>query len=211
MKFWGPKRWNYFLPVFKAPQKCSGKNSVFLALTSLFFDPFFKSSSNIHQQPPEQKHWKRGWLPSPFWKACFWVKTPESDEKSAPPLKTWFTQILWNHYFYRLKMMWPSYWPNGGPVIDSKNPQMWPSYWPYNIYIYHNALKLKSGPIFALFKVKKWSNFLYIFWFLFFNNLVPPAQRRGFLKNKPKNNKKNTIVKVNKWSNYVAQHNWTTF
>ena len=54
---------------------------------------------------------------------------------------------------------------------------------------------------------------IFVFWgFLFFKNLVLPAERRGFLKNTPKkNNKKNTIFKVKKWSNYVAQHNWTTF
>ena len=39
--------------------------------------------------------------------------------------------------------------------------------------------------MFALFKVKKWSIF-------FFENLVLSADRRGFLKNKPKNTTKKT-------------------
>ena len=80
------------------------------------------------------------------------------------------------------------------------------------MYIYIYAVKLKSGPIFALFKVKKWSNFFVFFVFFVFKNLVLPAERRGFLKNKPKKTtKKNTIFEVKKWSNYVAQHTWTTF
>ena len=66
------------------------------------------------------------------------------------------------------------------------------------IYIYIYAVKLKSGPIFALFKVKKWSNLFVFFVFFVFKNLVLPAERRGFLKNKPKKKqqKKNTIFKL---------------
>ena len=50
----------------------------------------------------------------------------------------------------------------------------------------------ESGPIFALFKVKKWSNFFVFFVFFVFKNLVLPAERRGFLKNKPKKQQKKT-------------------
>ena len=72
--FWGPKRWNYFLPVFKAP-----KNNVKIGVSfdlwllpfpslkkvvakktlsyRFFATPFFYNLvlTNIHQQPPEQK------------------------------------------------------------------------------------------------------------------------------------------------------------
>ena len=47
------------------------------------------------------------------------------------------------------------------------------------VYIYIYAVKLKSGPMFALFKVKKWSIFLFSLFFVF-ENLVLPAERRGF-------------------------------
>ena len=51
-----------------------------------------------------------------------------------------------------------------------------------------HAVKLKS-PIFALFKVKKWSNVFVFVVFFVFENLVPPAERRGFLKKKQANKK----------------------
>ena len=50
-------------------------------------------------------------------------------------------------------------------------------------YIYIYVVKLKSGPIVALFKVKKWSNFFVFLFFFVFKNLVLPAERRGSLKN----------------------------
>ena len=54
--------------------------------------------------------------------------------------------------------------------------------------------------MFALFKVKNWSNCL--FWGVFiFEHLILPAERRGFLKNKQK--QKNTIFKVKNWSNFL--------
>ena len=63
--------------------------------------------------------------------------------------------------------------------------------------------------MFALFKVKNWSIFVCFF---VFENLILPAERRGFLKNmQTKKTTKNTISKVKNWSNYVAQHNWTIF
>ena len=54
------------------------------------------------------------------------------------------------------------------------------------IYIY--MVKLKIGPMFALFKGKNWSNFLF-----FFESLILPAERRGFLKNKQKQQKTHTF------------------
>ena len=71
MTFLGPKRWNYFLPAFKAPKKQCKNGGVFLTSgLSLFYSPFpslnkgenpcfpffatlLSSSSNIHQQAPE--------------------------------------------------------------------------------------------------------------------------------------------------------------
>ena len=60
------------------------------------------------------------------------------------------------------------------------------------IYICICAVKLKTGPIFALFKAKNWSIFLF-FLFLIFENLILPAERRGFLKNKQKQQKKHIL------------------
>ena len=66
-----------------------------------------------------------------------------------------------------------------------------------HIYIYIYAVKLKTGPRFALFKVKNWSIFLVffflVFFFFIFENLILPAERRGFLKkNKQKQQQKKT-------------------
>ena len=55
----------------------------------------------------------------------------------------------------------------------------------YNIY----AVKLKAGPMFALFKVKNWSKF-FAFLLFIFEELILPAEKRGFLKNKQKATKK---------------------
>ena len=88
-------------------------------------------------------------------------------------------------------------------------------------YVY--AVKLKTGPMFALLKVKNWSIFVFVCYFM--KDLILPAERRRFLKNtqnekkKKKKSKikkttttnKNTFLKVKKWSNYVAQHTWTNF
>ena len=57
-----------------------------------------------------------------------------------------------------------------------------------------NAVKLKAGPIFALFKVKNCSNFFVCFAVL--GNLVLPAERRLFRKCKKENNIKKTCIKV---------------
>ena len=71
--------------------------------------------------------------------------------------------------------------PNLGPVFSST------AY----TYIYIYAVKLKSDPIFALFKVKKWS-----FLFFCFRKSRSPCRKKRIFENK-KNNK-NTIFKVKK-------------
>ena len=53
-----------------------------------------------------------------------------------------------------------------------------------HIYIY--AVELKTGASFAFFSVKKWSMFFVFFVFFVFENLVLPAERRGFKKEKKK-------------------------
>ena len=60
-----------------------------------------------------------------------------------------------------------------------------------HIYIYICAVKLKTGPSFALLKVKNWSNLFCFFLFFVFENPVLPAERRGLFENKQatKNNK----------------------
>ena len=70
-----------------------------------------------------------------------------------------------------------------------------------SLYIYIYAVKLKTGPRFALFKVKNWSSFL----FLFLKISSPCRKKRIFEKQAKKTTKKNTISKVKNWSNYVAQ------
>ena len=54
-----------------------------------------------------------------------------------------------------------------------------------------NAVELKAGPIFAFYKLITGPMFL-LFLFVCFENLVLPADRRGFFKNKQQNNQKNT-------------------
>ena len=97
MEFWDPKRWTYFLPVFKAPQKECKHGGAFLDLWPLssfhpfpplkkgvaknpcfivFFHPLFlKSSTNIHQQPPQEKI-EKGDGYHPLLESLFWTKTP---------------------------------------------------------------------------------------------------------------------------------------
>ena len=62
----------------------------------------------------------------------------------------------------------------------------------FTAYIYIYAVKLKTGPIFDLFKVKNWSIFLFFLLFFIFENLILPAERRGCLKNKQKQQQKQT-------------------
>ena len=55
------------------------------------------------------------------------------------------------------------------------------------IYIYIYAVELKTGPLFAFSSVKNWSIFL----FFFFENLILPAERRGFFNKKRRKRKQN--------------------
>ena len=73
------------------------------------------------------------------------------------------------------------------------------------IYVYIYAVQLKTGPILPFFMLK-----LVHFLVLIIENIILRAERREFLKNKQKQ-QKNTIFKVKNWSNYVAQHAWTSF
>ena len=75
-----------------------------------------------------------------------------------------------------------------------KKGNFWTDFQLYSIYIY--AVKLKTGPSFALFKVKNWSIFCF-FCFFIFENLILPAERRGFLKKKQakKTTKKTQFLK----------------
>ena len=68
-----------------------------------------------------------------------------------------------------------------------------------------------APPIFALFKVKNWSNFFVFLDFYFQKSHSPCRKKRIFEKQAKKQQKKNTISKVKNWSNYVAQHTWTSF
>ena len=88
-------------------------------------------------------------------------------------------------------------WPRISKGKEQKN---------INIYIY--AVELKTGPIFAFSSVKNWSIFLFVF-----ENLILPAERRGFFKKqkKKKKQKKDNISSIKNWSNFVAQHTWTSF
>ena len=52
-----------------------------------------------------------------------------------------------------------------------------------HIYMYIYAVELKTGPIFAFSSVKNWSIF---FCFFVFENLILPAERRGFCTKKKK-------------------------
>ena len=114
-------------------------------------------------------------------------------------------------------------WPNltksqENEIVEQKLPRSWGLPHPYiyiccrvdnlYIYIYIYVVKLKSGQMFALFKVKKWSNFFVVF--LFSKISFSLQKQEDFWKTSQKTTK-NTIFKVKKWSNYVAQHNWTTF
>ena len=74
------------------------------------------------------------------------------------------------------------------------------------IYIYVYAVELKAGPFFGVFSVKKLVHFFFVF-----ENLVLPAERRGFFKKEEKETKKGPISSVKNWSNFVAQHTWTSF
>ena len=73
------------------------------------------------------------------------------------------------------------------------------------IYI---CCKVKSWSNVCPFKVKKLVHFLF-FCFLFLKSHFPCRKKRIYDNNKQNN--KNTISNVKNWSNYVAQHTWTSF
>ena len=66
-----------------------------------------------------------------------------------------------------------------------------------DIYIYIYVVKFKSGPIFALFKVKKWSNFfVFFFVFIFQQSRSPCRKKRIFEKQAKKTTKKTQFLKL---------------
>ena len=75
--------------------------------------------------------------------------------------------------------------------------------------IYICAVELKTGPIFAFSSVKNWSKFL----FFLFLKISFSLQKEEDKKTKTKTNKrkKSNISSVKNWSNFVAQHAWTSF
>ena len=79
-----------------------------------------------------------------------------------------------------------------------------------HIYIY--AVELKTGPIFAFSSVKNWSIFFVVFVFLFSKISFSLQNQEDFSKKKKKRKQtKNNISSVKNWSNFVAQHTWTSF
>ena len=79
------------------------------------------------------------------------------------------------------------------------------------------AVELKAGPIFAFSSVKNWSNFFVFLFFCFFVFLFLKIsfslqKEEDFSKKKKKKKPtKNNISSVKNWSNFVAQHTWTSF
>ena len=69
------------------------------------------------------------------------------------------------------------------------------------VYIY--AVKLKTGPTLAFLKLKAGPSFCFCF---VFEKLVLPAKSRLFEKRQQK-----LVFNVKNWSNFVAQHTWTSF
>ena len=79
------------------------------------------------------------------------------------------------------------------------------------VYIYIYAVELKTGPIFAFSSVKNWSIFFVFFVFLFLKISFSLQKEEDFSKKEEKETKKNNISSVKNWSNFVAQHTWTSF
>ena len=82
-------------------------------------------------------------------------------------------------------------WTPNRPVFEETRSPWQPS----GIYIYLYILKI--GPFFCFF--------------LFLKISFSLQKEEDFWKTSKNNNKKNTISKVKNWSNYVAQHTWTSF
>ena len=142
-----------FFSPFALSQEVGGKKTL---LYRFFCHPLsdnlvLTSTNNHHNKKFEKWELKKRMATIPFfWKACFCIKTPESDVKLwSPSWKTWFAKVLWNHNFHRRKMMWSTFWPNQvDHFIDSKKPKMWTTCWPYSIYIYicTQGVALKNRP-----------------------------------------------------------------
>ena len=75
------------------------------------------------------------------------------------------------------------------------------AYMPFYIYICTHFVELKTGPIVSLLVLES-GPFLGLISF-------SPAERRGIFKNEYNKNCPKSCVK--NWSNFVAQHNWTSF
>ena len=60
----------------------------------------------------------------------------------------------------------------------------------------HAVKLIKGGPIFALFKVKKWSIFLFLFFLLFSKILFSLQKEEDLWKTSPKTTKKTQFVKL---------------
>ena len=70
------------------------------------------------------------------------------------------------------------------------------------VHMYICAVELKTGPIFAFSSVKNWSTFC-------FCKSHPPCRKKRIVQKKEENKK--NISSVKNWSNFVAQHTWTSF
>ena len=86
---------------------------------------------------------------------------------------------------------------------------VWMSIWIYiymYIYIYAVELKLVQDLPFSVLKTGPILCFFFVF-----ENLVLPAERRGCFENKAKKTNFDPVLVLKNWSNFVAQHTWTSF
>ena len=113
---------------------------------------------------------------------------------------------------YELRARWSN--DEAAKGVRVRTPRVSVCVWSVCMYVY----------IYICCKVKKWSNFLpflklksgplFLFFlgFYFSKNLVLPCRKKRIFEKHTKNKQqKKHNFKVKKWSNYVAQHNWTTF
>ena len=143
-----------FLP-FPSLKKGVAKKTLFYRFFATPLYNLVVTSTNNHQN----KTWKRHLLPPPFWKTCFGPKHQKATKTLHPPLKTWFTIILWNPYFYS-ENMWTTYWPNNADqLLTLKPPNVDHLLTHTCIYIYVYVyvcifiyvVELLSGPSLAIF------------------------------------------------------------
>ena len=158
LKFWGPKRWNNFLPVFKAPifdvkivvfffylwplssflpfpsiKKGVAKKTLFYRC--FFATPVLQSSRSMKQQPQNKKS-EKGNFGHSFWKAFFGPNTRKHLKLCTPLWKLGSEKSSETTNFIERNDVDHLLTLQCGPLIDPKTPQMWTTYWPYNIYIY---------------------------------------------------------------------------